>query len=97
TLYKRLKDQPQLREKIGHSVEEHHEIERLLKRLEDGQVTGAAWSSTVSRLVSAVEHHVHEEEHDVFPQAGDILTKQEADDLNRQFKEFKEEELRTLM
>lgn len=96
TLYKRLEDYPQLKAKVEHSVEEHNEIEELLDALDDA-VTSAAWNSTVSRLASAVDHHVHEEEHELFPQAGDVLDQQEADRLDRQFRQLKEEHLRSTL
>src|SRR5215470_5346672 len=52
-------------------IAEHAEAERLMKELEDPDATGTDFARVLSQLMSAVRHHIEEEENDLFPRLRD--------------------------
>ena len=62
------------REKARHSVSEHHEIDELVDKLSGYALDGSAWLPTLETLADLVEHHLAEEEHEVFQVAGRVLS-----------------------
>jgi len=61
-------------EKSRHSVSEHHEIDELLKRLDDYDLAASQWLVTAKELRHKVHHHLDEEEQEVFQLAGKVLS-----------------------
>jgi hemerythrin superfamily protein len=53
---------------VAHDIEEHKEIESLLKELESADATTPAFRDVVQRLVEVLDDHVADEEQDQFPQ-----------------------------
>jgi hemerythrin superfamily protein len=53
---------------VEHDIEEHKEIESLLKELERADADGAEFTDVVQRLVTVLDDHVADEERDQFPQ-----------------------------
>jgi hemerythrin superfamily protein len=53
--------------KVRHDVEEHRELEVLLKRLERTEPGEAAFTSTVAGIEAVLRDHVHDEEDEQFP------------------------------
>ena len=67
-VYKRLADIKELAPKIEEAKAEHENVEGLLEELRAAQL-GDAWLARLAVLKENVQHHVHEEEHEVFPTA----------------------------
>lgn len=63
-----------LREQLGHSVYEHHEIADLLAVLNTAPISSEFWAEKFGELRQAVAHHVEQEETDVFPKARTLLS-----------------------
>jgi len=61
----------ELKDEIGESVdegiEEHHVAKVLIKELGSLQPTDESWVAKVTVLIESVEHHVDEEEEELFP------------------------------
>jgi hemerythrin-like domain-containing protein len=91
--YAELRKHAETREKVQHSKKEHDEIEQVLETLNNSTLSGAAWTSSVDRLVERVEHHVEEEEGEVFPKAKKALSHGDLDRLDKVFKRQKKQEL----
>lgn len=62
------------REKARHSVAEHHEMDELIEKLEGYEYSASAWLTTFGDLEEKVLHHLEEEEREVFPLAGRIMS-----------------------
>ena len=63
-----------------HGIAEHHDIDKLINKLDDTDMTSPSWLHTMKQLQHKVEHHLEEEEHSFFQVAGKVLeedTKQE--------------------
>jgi hypothetical protein len=84
--YSALAGYPPLAEKIAHAREEHEEIETLLAELGAMDVQHQSWMNKFLRLKDSVSHHVGDEEGEIFPLAGDVLSRDDADRLEDEFK-----------
>lgn len=75
---------------IGEALEEHGEVKKMLRELSRMEAGTADWPARIAELKKAVQHHVKEEEQQVFPAARKELGRDEADDLARRVQEMKE-------
>lgn len=71
--YNRLKDFSMLKDKIRLAKREHKDAENLLNDLSDKNLVGAAWQKVFMKLKADVEHHIQEEEGEVFSLAKSFL------------------------
>lgn len=65
-----------------HGIAEHHEIDELVKKVEQSDPSTSAWLQHAKNLKHKVEHHLIEEEKDYFPVAKDVLTEDRAHSLS---------------
>lgn len=73
-----------------HSVAEHHELDELVASLDEIDMGSSGWLLKARHLFERVEHHLAEEEHEVFQLAGKVLADTQKTTLARQY--FKEME-----
>lgn len=72
-LYVPLIEHDLTQEKARHSIAEHHELDELVAAIDDTDMASPAWLSRARHLFERVEHHLTEEEREVFPLAGKVL------------------------
>lgn len=68
-------------QKARHSVAEHHEMDEFIEELEDTDMSSSSWLATFKNLAERVEHHLDEEEQEVFQMAGKALTEKQKSSL----------------
>ncbi|WP_288382131.1 hemerythrin domain-containing protein [uncultured Acinetobacter sp.] len=68
-----------------HALSEHHEMDELLEQLTETKFSHPSWLTTAKKLSEIVHHHLKEEEHSFFQQAGKILGEKEKKDLAKQY------------
>ena len=68
-----------------HALAEHHEMDELLEELTELEMSNSAWLNKAKKLVETVLHHLDEEEHGFFQQAGKILSDKEKTSLAKQY------------
>lgn len=90
--YKPLRAFQETKEEVEHGKEEHQEAEMLLKELTDGSLNGAAWQAKFAELKDAVEHHIEEEENEIFADAEKVVDEKTAEQMETTMKQLKEEE-----
>ena len=90
-VYPRLREEKKLRETVNEALEEHHMATLLLEELAQTPMDDERWEAKLSVLKEIVEHHVKEEEKEVFPKATKALDKGEAKELGRRVEEWKTE------
>lgn len=73
--YAPLMDEDLTIKKARHSVHEHHKIDECLEDLEETDMSSSYWLQKLNNLKELVEHHLEEEEHEVFQLAGKALSK----------------------
>lgn len=64
-----------------HGVAEHHQIDKLIEKLDDTDMSTGAWLTIMKQLADKIEHHLAEEEQEFFQQAGKALSEKEKQDL----------------
>ncbi len=78
-------------EKARHSIAEHHEIDELIEKLEETDYSDPGWLVTAKKLKEQVEHHLDEEEHEVFQMAGKVLSEEQKTSLGKDYRAAMEE------
>jgi len=79
--YPVLKKESETREITLEGYEEHHVIKMLLGELEVMPVGSEQWAAKLKVLQENVEHHVEEEEDDMFKSAREVLSKEQLNEL----------------
>jgi len=88
-LYPALQEHEETRAIALEAIEEHKLVEQLLDELEAMDVSSEEWTAKFTVLKENVEHHVEEEEDEMFKQARKVLGKENAEELGRRLEEFK--------
>lgn len=78
-------------EKARHSIAEHHEMDELVAKLEETDRSSSAWLVYMKELAHQVEHHLNEEEKEVFQLAGKALEADSKTDLAQEYKDYMKE------
>lgn len=73
-------------EQSRHAIAEHHEIDEILAKLDDTELSSPGWLRTMKHLQERVEHHLSEEEHEFFQQAGKVLNANQKNELAKEYK-----------
>lgn len=81
SLYATMLGDPELQEDGRHSVAEHKEIDDMLGELQNGDLSDEAWNEQFKALRHRYEHHIDEEEEDMFPAAEKEFNKAKAKEL----------------
>lgn len=76
-------------ELADHEIEEHAEVEQLLKDLEKLEVDDPQYDVKVGKVIDDVRHHAREEEEDVFPRLRDKCTPEQLHDLGDKIRHTK--------
>lgn len=92
TLYATMLSKPDLRHDGQHSVAEHKEIDDLIRKLEETDMSSSAWATHFKKLHHDYLHHIDEEEKDMFPAAAEELSDSKAQELKQKFERRKPEE-----
>lgn len=72
---------------VYHGVEEHHEAEQLMHKLEEMDPTSAEFESTLEEFIEAVTHHVEEEETKILPALAESVGPDRLIELGAAFEE----------
>lgn len=93
SLYATMLADPDLREDARHSVSEHKEIDDYLGELLDLEFGSAGWDAKFAEMRHRYEHHIDEEEQEMFPTAAEHLSDAEEQRLAQVFEARKPKEL----
>ncbi|WP_417591705.1 hemerythrin domain-containing protein [Owenweeksia hongkongensis] len=74
-------------EKARHSIAEHHEMDELIEELEKTDMSSPHWVAVAKKLEEKVNHHLDEEEQEVFQLAGKALTEKEKEELAKSYRQ----------
>jgi len=83
--YKPLIDSDMTQDKARHGIAEHHEIDELVEKLQETDMSSPGWLTYAKQLQEQVVHHLDEEEHEVFQMAGKVLTEAQKNSLGDEF------------
>jgi len=88
-VYPRLKEIKPLKDTIGEGFEEHHVAKQLMSEIEGLSADDEQWKAKVAVLQEIIEHHLEEEEKEIFPKAQKALGKEESNNLGKQVQQEK--------
>ena len=94
SLYAEMLGNPELRDEARHSVSEHKEIDDFLGELADIDMSSPAWKRKFDDMRHRYEHHIDEEEEEMFPAAEKGLDDATEERLADIYEERKPEELK---
>ncbi len=89
--YPAIKQAAETRELVFEGFEEHHVVKMLLRELEATPVDTEQWTAKLKVLKENVEHHVEEEEEEMFQKARQVLSEEQINDLGAQMEEMKKQ------
>ena len=92
SLYATMLGKPDLRHEGQHSVSEHKEIEVFLEALDEIEMSSPHWLPKFREMRHRYEHHIDEEEEEMFPAAADGLPDSEVKKLAGIFESRKPKE-----
>ena len=68
-----------------HAISEHHQMDEMVESLEKMKPDSAQWRDCAGKLCDKIEHHLTEEEHKFFQEAGKVLTEAQKTTLAKQY------------
>ena len=81
--YPALKAHPKAVDIVLEGYEEHHVVDLLMGELESLDVSDETWGAKASVMKENIEHHIEEEEAEMFRQARQVFDAGELDDLGQ--------------
>ncbi|MET0247548.1 MAG: hemerythrin domain-containing protein [Sphingomonas sp.] len=93
SLYATMLANPDLRDEARHSVSEHKEVDDFFGDLAEMTFGSAEWEETFGKMRHRYEHHIDEEEEEMFPAAAKELSAETEEKLADIFEKRKPREL----
>ena len=81
--YPAVDEHEEFKDMIAEAREEHQEAKSLLDELEELGADDHDFGSKLQQLMEAVEHHVEEEEGEMFPKIQEVFDEDELEELGR--------------
>lgn len=88
-LYPALKAHPEAKDIVLEGYQEHHVADVVLKELQELPPSDERWGAKLKVLKESLEHHIEEEEGDMFKKARAAFGKAELDDIGRRMQAMK--------
>ena len=87
--YPALKSHPKAKDIVLEGYEEHHVVDLLMGELEGLAVDDESWGAKALVMKENIEHHIEEEEGEMFKQARQVFDRQELEDLGARMEQRK--------
>jgi hypothetical protein len=89
--YPALKEHPKAKDIVLEGYEEHHVVDTILAELGETSVDDEKWAAKFAVMKENIEHHIEEEEDDMFAKARDVFAKDELEALGERMESRKKE------
>ena len=89
-LYPALRDHPKAKEIVLEAYEEHNVVDTIMGELEATDVTDETWGAKLTVMKENIEHHIDEEETQMFKQARSVFDHEELVELGERMQALKE-------
>lgn len=86
--YVPLFDDNMTQKQARHGVAEHHQLDKIIKELDDTEMESAGWLVAAKKLKHKMYHHLEEEEQHFFQTAGKILNETQKQNLAKQYRAY---------
>lgn len=80
-LYPALKEHAKTKEIALEAYEEHHVVDQVMSELEATPVEDETWGAKLTVMKENLEHHIDEEEKEMFTQARHVMSDEELEEL----------------
>lgn len=90
-LYPQLKKEKAAEEIVLEAYQEHHVMDLLIKEISALKPSDEEFAPKVTVLQENTEHHIEEEEGDLFPKVRKIWDKAKREEVGRQMEQLKEQ------
>ena len=87
--YPAIETRDEFKEMVAEALQEHQEAKTLIDELEDLNAEEDEFNSTLDELIEAVEHHVEEEEGEMFPKIRELFDQGQLDQLGQEMESAK--------
>jgi hemerythrin-like domain-containing protein len=87
--YPALKSHPKAKDIVLEAYEEHHVVDTIMAELEGLDVSDETWGAKALVMKENIEHHIEEEEGEMFKQARQVFDRQELVELGERMAERK--------
>jgi hypothetical protein len=87
--YPALRDHPKAKDIVLEAYEEHDVVDTIMSELEDTPVTDETWGAKFKVMKENLEHHIEEEEGEMFKQARSVFDRDELEELGNRMAELK--------
>jgi hemerythrin superfamily protein len=87
--YNSLRSVPVVKDEAWHGYQEHMQAESILRSLQLAKVADVGVQTLAKKLKDAVEHHIEEEENQLFALAQGVVTKEESEQMATAFNSLK--------
>ncbi|ASJ70874.1 hemerythrin domain-containing protein [Granulosicoccus antarcticus] len=85
TFYSRLMADTDGQDDARHSVSEHKELDDIIGELHEMEFSSPVWLVKFKTLKHDYEHHMDEEESDIFEKAREVFDKEESGEIGKAF------------
>ena len=92
TFYSKLISKTWGQDSARHSVHEHMQLDELMEELNEMDMSSGGWLTKFKTLRHDYEHHIDEEEDEVFARAKEVIPESELKGYGERFLERKKEE-----
>ena len=87
--YPALKEHPKAKDIVLEAYEEHHVVDTVMAELESTPVDDETWGAKAKVMKENVEHHMEEEEGEMFQKARQVFDKDELEELGTRMEQRK--------
>jgi hemerythrin superfamily protein len=87
--YPALEQHEELKDMVAEALEEHQEVKTLLEEIEQMGSESHDFGANLQELMECVEHHVEEEEGEMFPKIREVFDEGALDQLGKQLEAAK--------
>ena len=94
--YPALKEHPKAKDIVLEAYEEHHVVDTVMAELEETPVDDETWGAKAKVMKENVEHHMEEEEGEMFQKARQVFDREELEELGTRMERRKAEAQREL-
>ncbi|PWE51604.1 hemerythrin [Thioclava sp. NG1] len=94
TFYSKLMTKTWGQDSARHSVEEHAELDDLLEELNEMDMASPGWLNKFHKLEHDYNHHMDEEEDEIFGRAKEVIDDREIEDYGEKFVARKKKEMK---
>ena len=89
--YPALKEHPKAKEIVLEAYEEHGVVDMVMADIETVSFEDETWGAKFTVMKENIEHHIEEEENEMFRQARDVFEPQELEELGSRMMSRKEQ------